>query len=461
MLDVVGKNLKFTNKELSIPKADVSDIEKDIELLLDNKAPKAKKIEVMTNHVVKLLAFPFTVAKVLQLAESEKTAAADLAKVIQADPVISAQLLKISNSVLFASINRRIGSVKDAIIRVGFKETRRLVMSMSVMRLFGEKSNNVGLDRKAFWFHSLVCGIISERLARQMGTVNTEEAFLAGILHDFGILLLDEFFPTVFSRVLEDTTNKNTQFILSENAMLGVSHNEMIGELFSRWKLPDSVTEAIIGQTRFHDFKDSLDTPSKKIALCIGLSDILTKTLGFGKECDCYIKPVQNWVFEAVRMTSGVTDGFINDVGHQILLYREFLKLDSNEFAMNAPEKTNSESHPIGVVNLSRDIFIPPLLYLKSEGYNAVPMMWDSQNGKNGSVREVVLWAGEKVTEEQVAKAREIARKGETRPEAPKNTQCVSVIVITDDGAETLPKKDELADVRFLKKSFDLRQLDI
>ena len=395
VLDVMKNNLKLANKELPLPKVQAPDMEKDIELLLDRQTPKAKKLELMISHVVKLLAFPFTVAKVLQLAENEKSAAADLAKVIQADPVISAQLLKISNSVLFASMNRRIGSVKDAIIRVGFKETRRLVMSMSVMRLFGERSNTIGLDRKAFWFHSLVCGVIAERLARQMGTVNTEEAFLAGILHDFGILLLDEFFPTIFSKVLEDTTEKSTQFILSEKAMLGISHNEMIGELFSRWKLPDSVTEALIGHDRFCGFKNDLDTAGKKIALCIGVSDILTKTLGFGKECDRYITPLANSVFESIRMPAGITDGFIEDIGRQVTLYREFLKLDSKELGVNFEGKAGSESMPIGIVNLARDVFVPPLLYLKSEGYNAVPIAFDSSVTVEKGVERAIGLAGD------------------------------------------------------------------
>jgi response regulator RpfG family c-di-GMP phosphodiesterase len=70
ILDVVGKNLKSTFKELSLPKEEVADIQKDITILLDEKTPKARKIEVMTNRVVKLTAFPFTVAKVLQIAES-------------------------------------------------------------------------------------------------------------------------------------------------------------------------------------------------------------------------------------------------------------------------------------------------------------------------------------------------------------------------------------------------------
>jgi hypothetical protein len=381
--------------------------------------------------------------------------------VIQADPVISAQLLKISNSVLFASANRKIQSVKDAIIRVGFKETRRLVMSMSVMQLFGEKSNSAGLDRKAFWFHSLVCGVISERLARQMEAVSTEEAFLAGILHDFGILLLDEYFPTIFSRVLDDTTDKNSGFILCENAILGFTHNEMIGELFSRWKFPDTVAEAILGQSRFREFQNSIDTPGRKIALCIGLSEILAKTIGLGKECDRFITPIENWVFNSVRMPAGVTDAFIEDVAHQISLYREFLKLDGKEFSMIAQDKPCAGAMQIGVVNLTKDIFIPPFLYFKSEGYTIVPLSLDSSNGDTGSVHEVIVWAGERATDEIVAQAVSLVQGHKGQPLTPRNGNRPLVVVFSQERPPAALKGDDRADVRFFNTSFDARQLDI
>jgi HD-like signal output (HDOD) protein/AmiR/NasT family two-component response regulator len=451
VLNTLEKNLKYLNKGLNLPKEQPSDMAKDIDLILGKQTPAAKKIEIMTSHIVKVMAFPFTVAKVLKLADSEKSAAADLAKVIQADPVISAQLLKISNSVLFASMNRRIGNVKDAIIRVGFKETRRLVMSMSVMKLFGETDKNIGLDRKAFWFHSLVCGIISERLARQMGTVNTEEAFLAGILHDFGILLLDEFFPTIFSRILEDTADKNTQFILSEKTMLGITHNDIVGQLFAQWKLPDAVTEGVIGQYQFGGYENNLDSPSKKIALCVGVSDILAKTVGFGKECDRYITPVANWVFESVRMPVGISDVFLEDINHQIVLYREFLKLDTYGADGSAQEKEIAGKQSIGVINHAKDIFVPPLLYLKNEGYETVSISLNSKKAAEVSVHEVVLWTGAGITPDIILEASKMVKKeGQA-----------AVVVFIDENTAALSQTTNLPGVRFIKKSFDLRQLDI
>jgi HD-like signal output (HDOD) protein len=458
ILDVVKKNLKQFHKDIEVKEQPHSDKEKDIELLLAKETPAMKKIEILTTSIAKLVAFPFTVAKVLQLTENEKSAAGDLAKVIQADPVISAQLLKIANSVLFASLNRRIGSVKDAIIRVGFKETRRLVMSMSVMKMFGTVNKNIGLDRTAFWFHSLVCGIISERLAKLMATVNTEEAFLSGILHDLGILLLDDFFPTVFSRALEYTTNKNSQFVQCEKALLGVTHNDMVAELFTKWKLPDSVTEGVLGQYQFQSFENNLDSPGKKIALCVGMSDILAKTAGFGRECDRYISPIANWVFESVKMPAGFSAIFFEDIANQIKLYREFLKIDNKDIAFDGREKTAQEKATIAIINQARDIFIPPHIYFQNEGYAATLVTGDSLNTATSAIQKVLIWADATVSIEAISAIVKTVNKTQQTPNSP---ACTPVIVCVEESAAVLSHKNDFGNVLFLNKSFDLRQLDV
>jgi HD-like signal output (HDOD) protein/CheY-like chemotaxis protein len=464
LLDIIGTNLKKQNKEMGALKAVQGDKGKDIEQLLNKETLGSKKIEIMVNYVTGLMAFPFTVARVLQLAESEKSAASDLAKVIQTDAVISAQLLKISNSVLFASINRRIGSVKDAIIRVGFRETKRLVMSMSVMKLFSNTNKNFGFDRTDFWYHSLVCGIIAERLAKQLGTVNMEEAFLTGILHDFGILLLDEFFPEVFSKVLEETTDKGQQFIVSEKAVLGVTHNDMIAELFAKWKLPESVTDGIVHQYQFHEYKDALDTPSKKLSLCVGLSDVLAKTVSLGRECDQYIIPVENWVFEQVKMPGGFTKNLLEDVANQMKLYQEFLKIDKNKNTGKTEDAGADafalEKIRIGMVNCAKDIFVPPLMYLQKEGYTVTPMRPDSLKTHDGTMNLICLWADNELSAETIKRFGQTAKFSDAPQQSGKPSGNTPVLVFIDEKSFTLTQQEDLKNISFMSKSFDVRQLD-
>jgi len=459
LLDMIVRILKKSKKDIGIPQQQAGDKEKDIELLFDKETLPTKKIEIMTEYVAKLMAFPFTVAKVLQLADSEKSAAGDLAKVIQADPVISAQLLKISNSVLFASLNRKIGSVKDAIIRVGFRETKRLVMSMSVMSLFGGDTKNQGFDRTSFWYHSLVCGIIAERLARQMGTVNTEEAFLAGILHDLGILLLDAFFPTVFARILEDTVSSRTQFIKAEKALLGVTHNDMVGELFSKWKLPDSVAEGVISQYRFHEFSNAVDTPGKKMALCVGLSDAVAKACGLGRECDQFVTPIENWVWAALRMPAGISRNFLADVSNQMKLYREFLKMGKQENGPNVEDKAAAEKIRVGTCNAAADVFAAPLLYMDSEGYSVEAFTLDVLKTASGKFHCIVLWADQSITADVVTQFSKIVKCTEN-PKGEQSPGFAPAIVFVNEAAPLFAQKDSFTGVTMLGKSCDLREMD-
>lgn len=465
LLEIIGENLKKQKKEIGAGKPVSADKDKDMELLLNKETLGSKKIEIMTGYIAGLMAFPFTVAKVLQLTESEKSAAADLAKVIQADPVISAQLLKISNSVLFASLNRRIGSVKDAIVRIGFRETKRLLMSMSVMKLFSDTNKNLGFDRTDFWYHSLVCGIIAERLARQMGTVNTEEAFLAGILHDFGILLLDEFFPSIFSKVLEDTANNSGQFIVIEKALLGITHNDLIAELFAKWKLPESVTDGIVHQYQFEEYSTTLDTPSKKLSLCVAVADILAKTVSLGRECDQFVTPVENWVFEQVKLPTGFTNSLLEDFANQMKLYKEFLKINTGKKTGdngNADEdKADIDTIKIGFANCAKDLFIPPLMYLQKEGYTVTPMpRLDSLKIYDGSMDLICVWADKAITAETIAQFAGLNRPSDQAKYPAKTTDKAPVLVFIDEKSADLTQKEELKSISFISKSFDVRQLD-
>jgi hypothetical protein len=335
-------------------------------------------------------------------------------------------------------------------------------MSMTVMKLLSSSNKNLGFDRTEFWYHSLVCGILSERLARQLGTVNIEETFLAGILHDFGILLLDEFFPTIFSKVLEETTNTGRQFIMSEKALLGVTHNDIIAELFAKWKLPESVTDGIIHQYQFRDYKDKLDTPSKKISLCIGLADILTKTVSLGRECDQFVVPVENWVFDQVKMPAGFSKNLLEDISNQMKLYQEFLKIDKNKNTANAPESgpdiAATEKIKIGMVNCAKDIFIPPLMYLEKEGYGITPLVrLDDLKTYDRTMHLICLWADETISAETIRQFSHITMFSDQPDKQP---GMAPVLVFIDQKSFALTQNEDLKNISFLSKSFDVRQLD-
>ncbi|MBD3317897.1 MAG: HDOD domain-containing protein, partial [Chitinivibrionales bacterium] len=324
LIKVISMRLKQQNKsiELSAGKCRVEEKEQDIALILDPDTLATKKIELIVKHICGLMAFPFTVAKVLQITGSSKGGAADLAKEIEADPVIATNILKVSNSVFFASANRRINSIRDAIVRIGFRETKRIVMGMAVMELFDDESNSAGYDRIDYWYHSLATGLFAERIARRLGRVNAEEAFLGGLLHDFGLLLFDEFFPTVFEKILALTTDRGTSFNDAAINLLGISHTDIVAELFEIWKIPSSLSEAITSQYSICDERKSLDTPGKRMALCIALGNLMAKSYRFGALCDQYVIALDAWVYREAKMSGGPGKALVDGVRQEIQMYR-------------------------------------------------------------------------------------------------------------------------------------------
>jgi HD-like signal output (HDOD) protein/ActR/RegA family two-component response regulator len=465
MIKVIETLLKQFNKNLDAKPA-AQDKEKDIELLLATDTLPMKKIEIMSSYVSSMLAFPFTVAKVLSLAESLKSAAGDLARVIESDPVLSTQILKLSNSVLFVSLNRRISTIKDAIVRIGFKETKRLVLSVSVMKLFDQSTNSLGFDRLGFWCHSLASGIIAERLARRVGTVNSDEVFLAGLLHDFGIIVLDEFFPTLFSKILEDTTNSGGLFIEREKTLLGIHHNDVVVELFKKWKLPDLVREGIVRQYDAESYKDAIDTPEKRYAVCVAMANILAKTVSLGRECDQYVTPLPGQFFSFAKMPAGFTPAFLDEVYNEMNVYREFLKLDIPDAAAKSEGIVLSDKTRIGVVNLAGDVFVPPLLFYQKEGFNISLMESGGDHQRYNSMFDIIhVWAGAKSTPEQVRAFTKIVKYAETMP-PPETPPAVTpafapvLVILPPENAPAFRDGAAASGMSCAYNRLDVRQLD-
>jgi HD-like signal output (HDOD) protein len=461
LLTTLGNILKQFQKSLDekLPAEQISR-EKAAEELFNLQVPIPQKIELIKTFVAKLLAFPFTVAKVLQLTESEKSGASDLSRVITSDPVISAQILKVCNSVLFASLNRRISTIKDAIVRIGFRETKNIVMGMSVLKLFDESSRTPGFDKIDFWYHGLACGIIAEKLAKQMGTINAEEAFLAGLLHDFGILLLSEYFPSVFSKVLEETTNTSGHFVDIEKKMLGFTHNDVVKELFSVWKLPESISEAVVMQYDFASLKGNCETPSQKLALCVAVANILAKTAFLGRECDCFVQPLENWIFDMFKMPVGFTEEHVAQFNQAILMYREFLRLEKREFPLSHEGIADADQKRLGVINLSGHRFVPPLIYFQKQGFKVEPLnIKATPKTYDQKFDVIIVWGGDDLSDEMCKNYMRIVKYPQAAAADAAAVQFTPLIACA--GADSpLLKAPKVAGLTSLFNRLDLRELE-
>lgn len=307
--------------------------------IMDKATSPQKRISLMKETIGELLAFPFTVVKVLNVTQSSTTGANDLALAIEVDPVVVSTVLKVANSALYGRAGKSITSIKDAIVRIGFVETKNIAVSLSVMNLFSEEENSIGFDRKEFWYHSITVAVIAQELAQRAGFPRPEVPFVCGLLHDFGIILLDEFFPSFLFSNLRKATQSGHSFLEEQYKEWGMSHNDVVYSLFSEWNMPDELLLPLKEWRKAFDFSDPINDHMTILLHSVRAADIIAKSLALGRECDQNVLPLPESFFEMFKITDQLEDSFFKKITNSLNLFDSFLQLahEPFNFSRNIP----------------------------------------------------------------------------------------------------------------------------
>src|SRR5690606_38701245 len=169
-----------------------------------------KRYQRIIQDLGQIPTMPTIAAKVMQIVNDPHYSAEDVAKFISRDVALTSKVLRLANSA-FYGIPRTISSVNSAIVILGFNTIRRLVLSASVLKVFPSRPGLVIFDRKAFWKHSFMVGIASRMVAqiyRRKKLVDMETAFSAGLLHDIGKIILEQYSNDEYTPVLRAAKEK-------------------------------------------------------------------------------------------------------------------------------------------------------------------------------------------------------------------------------------------------------------
>ncbi|MBI4773485.1 MAG: HDOD domain-containing protein [Deltaproteobacteria bacterium] len=191
--------------------------------------------------------FPQVAQKVVILLNDPEYSSNEVVRVIELDPSITAEILRMCNSAYFG-LSRRVGSVKQAVSMLGKKKLIQLVMASSCLRYFKKDSEGYDLEGKELWRHSLACALTSQILQQRVDERPEHDAFTAGLLHDMGKLVLSEFVRAEIETILRLANDENYSFLEAEKKVLGMDHAELGARIAERWNFPDGICMAI----RYH-----------------------------------------------------------------------------------------------------------------------------------------------------------------------------------------------------------------
>jgi putative nucleotidyltransferase with HDIG domain len=208
------------------------------------KTATTQKIKRITESIISLPTLPAVVSKMLQLVDNPKTSAASLSRLIYTDQALTARILKLANSAYYG-FPREISTVNMAIVVLGFNTVKEMGLSLSVFEVFKGEGNDAIFDISRFWQHSIGCGSAARMLARRLKYHLAGEAFVAGLLHDIGKIILRQYLPNEFSSVISKVVHGGMDLDEAEIDIVGTSHAQIGGWLAEKWNLPRLIVDAI------------------------------------------------------------------------------------------------------------------------------------------------------------------------------------------------------------------------
>jgi putative nucleotidyltransferase with HDIG domain len=201
-------------------------------------------IQRILKRIAELPTLPTVLEQILEMTAADDTSAQDLVEILSTDQSLTANLLRVANSPVYG-VPYRIQSVKQAVVLLGFNEVRGIAVGATVFsNLRGIKDS--AFDREAFWRHCFLVAHLTRELYPLSPAPEAKPLYYtAGLLHDVGVVVLDQFFQEEFTAIIEAVKQDKLEPREAENRFLGADHQEIGAMLLRRWQLPEPLVQVV------------------------------------------------------------------------------------------------------------------------------------------------------------------------------------------------------------------------
>lgn len=216
---------------------------------------------------------PDFVVRVLALLNKAETEPKDLEAYMQNDQVLVAKMLAMVNSP-FYGLNRQVRTIKDAVMVLGFRGVRSLVLATSTAKFLQRDYSCYGYDQKGLWTHAAAVASASRQIGRlcKMNQDASEQLFVAGLLHDIGKLLLVSYLED--ARLGHDLDGMTS--VELEQRVIGIDHTEAGALVTAKWNLSRDVQEIL----KAHH--DTTSTYAPSLVAAVRLAEVVAHERKYG-----------------------------------------------------------------------------------------------------------------------------------------------------------------------------------
>ena len=238
--------------------------------------PFSGKIQQILDNIERLKPLPGTSRRILKVVENPRATAKQVIDIIKTDQALAADVIRMANS---ASLGYRVpcNSIETAVVRIGFKRVRALALRSFASGPLTQRLSGYRMEEKSLWQHSLATAKYADLISQLVSYPDPEDAYVAGLLHDMGKLLLDQYVLDDYQKIIDMMVKEEKPLWEIEERLFGIDHAVIGGLMAEKWRLPTKLAEGI----RFHHMP-SLSKRHRVMVAVVHVANALTPPVQAG-----------------------------------------------------------------------------------------------------------------------------------------------------------------------------------
>lgn len=238
---------------------------------------KVPDLQKLIDKIEEVVPLPSVAMRIINYIDDPDAEISQLAKLISMDQALTTEVLKLANSAYYG-FPRRVSTISEAVVILGFSTTRSVVWSVILSSTLKKPVLGYALPEGALWRHSVAVAVGSKLILQhaKVKGVNMEEAFVAGLIHDIGKLLLATYIAGAYEEIVK-VISEGKSFDEAEREVLGYDHPIVGAMAAEKWNLPQNYVDAI----KYHHRPQETDNLMAKV---VHLADFIAYSMGWGSE---------------------------------------------------------------------------------------------------------------------------------------------------------------------------------
>jgi HD-like signal output (HDOD) protein len=267
-------------------------------------------VESTIKRCSQIATLPAVAVQIIHLSEDPDSSIEAMNKVVLNDPILGARILKLVNSAYYG-MPGQVDSIQRAIVMLGFKAVKNIAIAASLVNMVRGGRITEGFCATDLWNHSIAVATSAQMLARHSTHVSIDEAFLAGLIHDVGIVVEMQAFGPIFAQMIQKLyADQALTFREAEKEAFGASHEDFGAGLARNWNFPESLQLV----TGYHHRPLELAETDRQLPGLVHVADVLASRIGVG-----YTRTVETASVDPRFLSElGLTDADLDAVAEQL-----------------------------------------------------------------------------------------------------------------------------------------------